>query len=137
MSNRRNALSLIGATLLSAGAAQAQNTPPAEATDQRTLYAVELMTGAAWDPAKPAQEQAYFRDHSANLKRLRDQGHLVIGARYADKGLIVLAAASESEAHALMQQDLSVQHKTFRYELHEFSVFYGGAVHPKRRASRS
>lgn len=98
-----------------------------------TLYAVEIKTGPAWDSSKPPHEQQYFREHSANLKRLRDQGSLVLGARYSDKGLIVLRASSEQEAHAMMQHDPSVQNRIFAYELHEFNVFYGGTVQPKRR----
>ena len=97
------------------------------------LYAVEIKTGAAWDTTKSANDQPHFREHSANLKRLRDQGSLVLGARYSDKGFVVLRAASEQEAHAMMQQDPSVQNRVFAYELHEFNVFYAGAVEAKRR----
>ena len=45
------------------------------------LFAIEIKTGTSWDAAKPAHEQAFFREHSANLKKLRDQGSLVLGAR--------------------------------------------------------
>lgn len=98
------------------------------------LCAVEIKTGPAWDSTKPPHEQAYFREHSANLKTLRDQGSLVMGARYADKGLVVLQAATVQEAHALMQQDPAMQHRTFAYELHPFNVFYSGALSVRRRA---
>lgn len=97
------------------------------------LYAVEIKTGAAWDTTKSANEQPHFREHSSNLKRLRDGGSLVLGARYSDKGFVVLRAASEQEAHAMMQQDPSIQNHVFAYELHEFNVFYAGAVEAKRR----
>lgn len=126
---------VMAAALLAAGAqVQAQAQPAAQVAEPvKNLYAVEIRTGTAWDSAKPAHEQAHFRDHSANLKRLRDQGALVLGARYSDKGLVVLQAASEPEAHAMMQADASIQHRVFSYELHEFKVFYAGAVQPKRR----
>ena len=111
--------------------------PVASATSAPTpagkLFAVEIKTGPAWDAAKPPQEQAYFREHSARLRQLREQGLLVLGARYADKGLIILRAAGEAEAHALMQADPSMQAKVFGYELHEFRVFYGGSVAPPPR----
>ncbi len=97
------------------------------------LYAVEIKTGAAWDTTKSKNEQPYFREHSSNLKRLRDGGNLVLGARYSDKGFVVLRAATEQDAHAMMQQDSSVQNRVFAYELHEFNVFYAGAVEAKRR----
>ena len=97
------------------------------------LFAIEIKTGTSWDAAKPAHEQAFFREHSANLKKLRDQGSLVFGARYSDKGLVVLEAISADEAHAMMKQDPSVQARIFAYELHDFNVFYGGTVQPKAR----
>src|SRR5687767_8909319 len=58
------------------------------AEQQVNLYAVEIKTGSAWDSSKRPNEQLYFREHSANLKRLHDQGTLVLGARYSDKGLV-------------------------------------------------
>ena len=99
-----------------------------------SLYAVEFTTGSAWDAAKPPQEQAEFSAHSANLKKLREAGQLVLGARYADKGLVIISAADEAAARALIEQDPAVQAKTFTYQLHEFRVFYGGSVTaPPRR----
>lgn len=109
-------------------AAQAAPPGPAAAGAALPLYAIEIKIGAAWDPNKAPQDQAHFREHSAHLKRLRDQGVLVMGARYADKGLVVLRAASESEAHLLMKDDPSMQAGVFTYELHPFRVFYSGTV---------
>lgn len=92
------------------------------------LFAVEFKTGPAWNAAKPPNEQVYFKEHSANLKQLRDRGVLIVGARYADKGFIVLSAASADEASAMIKADPAVQHGTFVYELHEFKVFYPGTL---------
>lgn len=69
------------------------------------LFAIEIKVGPKWDAAKPPHEQALFREHSANLRRLREAGTLVIGARYSDKGLVVLSATSLAEARAMMDQD--------------------------------
>ena len=118
---------ILGATTLQAQAPAAAPTA-APAAPHASLYAVEFKTGPSWDAAKPPGEQAHFRDHSANLKKLRDQGSLVLGARYSDKGFIVLQAASADEAHAMIKQDPSVQARVFAYELHPFNVFYGGTV---------
>jgi uncharacterized protein YciI len=52
-----------------------------------------------------AQEQAHFREHSANLRQLREDGALVFGARCSDKGLVVLAASSLEAARAMMDRD--------------------------------
>lgn len=106
---------------------------PSPSAASTKLFAIEMKTGTSWDAAKPAHEQAFFREHSANLKKLRDQGSLVLGARYSDKGLVVLEATSADEAHAMMKQDTSVQARIFAYELHDFNVFYGGTVQPKAR----
>jgi len=32
-----------------------------------------------------------------------------------------------------VEQDASIRNATFRYELHDFNVFYGGAVQPAPR----
>ena len=130
---------VVGAAILGATALHAQApatapaaAPAAPAAPHASLYAVEFKTGPSWDAAKPPGEQAHFRDHSANLKKLRDQGSLVLGARYSDKGFIVLQAASVDEAHAMIKQDPSVQARVFAYELHPFNVFYGGTVAPRQ-----
>lgn len=113
---------------------QAQTAPPPSAAGADSpLFAAEIRTGPNWDTAKPANQQAYFQEHSANLQRLRESGNLVFGARYSDKGLVVLKASTEAEARAMMQQDPSIQHGVFAFELHEFRVFYGGAVQPRPR----
>lgn len=106
--------------------APAVATPPAP-TDL-PLFAVELRVGSRWEPAKQPHEQAYFREHSANLKRLRDDGQLVLGARYSDKGFLVLAAASEADAKTLLEADPSIQNEVFAFQIHPFNVFYSGCV---------
>lgn len=112
----------------------AQPTAPAPATDPSSkLFAVELKTGPRWVAGKPPPEQEHFREHSANLRMLREQGRLVLGARYSDKGFIVLAADSESAARAMMEQDPAIRNGIFSYELHPFAVFYGGSVQPQPR----
>jgi uncharacterized protein YciI len=112
-------------------AAPASEAPAAAAAP---LFAVEIKTGPAWDSSKAPQDQAHFRDHSANLRRLREAGALLMGARYSDKGLVVLRAANEAEARAMMDADPAVQARVFVYELFPFNVFYAGTlVAPARR----
>ena len=100
---------------------------------QGKLYVVEIKTGPQWDANKPAHEQSKFREHSANLKAIRDQGRLVLGARYADKGLIVVESATEQEARALFEQDPSIAEGIFAYTIFEFNVFYSGTVNTRKR----
>ena len=97
------------------------------------LFAVEIRTGPKWDASLSPQQQAYFREHSANLRLLREAGRLVLGARYADKRLVILAATSAEQARALMDQDPAIMHGTFVYELNEFNVFYAGNVPARAR----
>jgi hypothetical protein len=108
--------------------AQASNPEAPRAPLPTALFAVEFRMGPKWDTSRPPGEQAHFADHSANLKRVREAGSLLLGARYSDKGLVVLAADSESSARAMIDADASVQNQVFVYELHKFSVFYPGCV---------
>lgn len=94
------------------------------------LFAVEIKIGPNWDSAKPPNEQEFFSEHSANLKRLREAGHIVLGARYSDIGLIIFSARSAEEVRALMSQDPSMKAGTFKYEVHLLNVFYPGLVQP-------
>jgi uncharacterized protein YciI len=122
------ALCLSGAAAQTAPAAPAASAAQASAEPVLLLFAIEIKTGPAWDNSRAPQDQAHFREHSLHLRRLREQGVLVMGARYADKGLVVMRAANESEAHALLKGDPSIQAGVFQYELHEFRVFYGGTL---------
>lgn len=114
--------------------ADAQAAPPANPGPAGAkLFAVEITTGPGWDSAKPPPQQAFFREHSAHLKKLRDDGRIKMGARYADKGLIVIEAADEAEARAMMEADPSMKAGTFKFTLAEMRVFYSGQVGAERK----
>lgn len=55
-----------------------------------SLYIVTFTTGSSWDFSKRPDQQVYFKEHSANLSRMRKEGKIRLGARYADKGIIVI-----------------------------------------------
>ncbi len=140
---RRQTLAAWAALAASVPPARAQTAPPAAAGPAASApdaaaalpqFAVEIRTGPGWDTNKPPQEQAQFREHSAHLRRLRDEGHILLGARYGDKGLLVVAAADAAAVRALFDADPSMKAGTFVYALHPFSVFYGGCVQPRRRS---
>ncbi len=120
---------------LSPGSVQAQGpgAASAPAATELQLFALEIKVGPKWDSTKSPQEQAYFREHSANLRRLRESGSLVVGARYADKGLVVVAAGSSAEARSFMDQDPSIAAGTFTFEVHAFNVFYPGELKSRTR----
>lgn len=120
---------------LLAGPANSQPASTASSpTMEARLFAVEITTGPNWDPIKPPNEQSHFRDHSVHLKKLRDAGLIVMGARYSDKGLLVFSASSASEVKALMEQDPSMAAGTFKFGVHDFNVFYPGTlqIRPRR-----
>ncbi len=128
---RSLALATCIASVASGAMAQAQ--PTTSPSNETPLFAVEITVGAKWDSSKPAHEQQFFREHSSNLKRLRDSGALIVGARYSDKGLVVLTAQDEEEARAMMDEDPSMKAQVFRYQIHPLSVFYGDVLNSRSR----
>ena len=116
---------ILGA-LIGGSPAMAQESLPAD-TELR-LFAVEIKVGPNWDTEKAPNEQAFFSEHSANLRQLRDEGHIVMGARYSDIGLVVIAAGAKEPVHAMMEKDPSMAAGTFVYAVHEFNVFFPGLV---------
>lgn len=126
-------LASIAISIVLTNATFAQDPTEADAPKDLPLFAVEITIGANWDSDKPPQDQQFFREHSANLKQLRDSGSLVMGARYAETGLIILAAPDEASARAMMDQDQAMQAEVFKYQIHPFNVFYGGTVQPRAR----
>lgn len=119
-------------TVLVSGASAQVASPTAVSADL-PLFAVEIKVGPKWDQAKSPQEQAFFKEHSSNLRRMREAGVLVMGARYSDKGLVIVAAATAADAKAQMDQDPSIGAGTFVYEIHPFNVFYAGDLKPRTR----
>ena|SRR5688572_640995 len=113
------------ATLLLA-VVTAQSPAPSPAASR--LYAVTVRTGPSWDAAKPPGAQAHFKEHSANIQRLRSEGAIVLGGRTGDIGLMIVRAGSESEARALFDADPSVTAGTFRLEVNEWRTFAPGCV---------
>lgn len=97
------------------------------------LFAVELTRGPAWDAAKPANEQPGFSEHSANIRRLTDTQALVIGARYGDKGLLVVTAADEADARRQFSADPMVAKNVFRADVYPFSTFKHGCTDGRRQ----
>lgn len=99
-----------------------------QAPTGESLFAIHFTTGPAWDAAKPPPEQKFFQEHSANLQRLRREGRLLIGARYADKGLIVVRTADEASARALLAADPSLEAGVFTARIDRFQPFMHGST---------
>lgn len=104
------------------------------------LFVVHLTKGPQWVPGKEADEQPGFRQHSANLGRLRAEGVLVMGARYqdqqADKGMLVVRAADRETVVRFFEADPMVKGGQFVLDVAAFAPFYDGYVaHPPRSAA--
>lgn len=100
----------------------------AQTTTPDSLYIVTYTTGSLWDAAKAPQDQSYFKEHSANLVKMRKDGVIKLGARYADKGIIVIHARTLAAAKELIHADVAVVNKLFSADVQKFNLFYEGCV---------
>jgi uncharacterized protein YciI len=89
-----------------------------------SLFIVPFETGPSWDKSLAPAEQPAFKEHSANLNRLRKEGVIVFGARYDDLGLIVLESDSLDAAKAMVDADPGVRSGVFVYRISPLRVFY-------------
>ena len=103
------------------GMALAEDSPPKK---DLSWFAVEITVGPGWDYSIAPNEQAYFKEHSAHLSALRKAGHIAMGARYSDVGLLMIQAASADDVRALMNADPSMQAGTLQFDIHPMNVFY-------------
>ena len=81
---RHLALVLFLGTPFTGVSAQGASAPEAVQAEL-PLFAIEVKVGPKWDQNKPAQEQPFFKEHSLNLRRMRESGVLVMGARYSTR----------------------------------------------------
>jgi hypothetical protein len=98
-----------------------------------SLYIVTYVTGTAWDTAKPPHEQPYFKEHSANLSKLRKEGVIKAGARYAEKGIIFISATSLQHAQEIIFSDQAVINKLFIADVERLNVFYDGCIEKPKK----
>lgn len=93
-------------------------------TQSPALFVVHFETGPNWNKALGPAEQPGFREHSANLNRLRKEGAIVFGARYEELGMIFLEADSLDAARAIVDADPGVRSGAFVYRVAALQVFY-------------
>lgn len=99
------------------------NAGAAEAPPQ-SLFIVHFETGPSWNESLALNDQPGFREHSANLSRLRSEGIIVFGARYDDLGIVFLDVEALDEAKSLMEADPGVRSGIFSYRAAPLRVFY-------------
>lgn len=93
-----------------------------------SLYIVTYTTGPAWNVAKPPSEQPFFKEHSANVSQWRKEGIVKFGARYADKGILVITAPTLQAARVRIDTEESVAHGLFVADVQRLHVFYDGCI---------
>lgn len=98
------------------------------AQSKDSLYIVTYTTGSAWDLNKPPHEQPYFKEHSARLGQLRKEGVIKFGARYGEKGMIVISATTSSAAKEIVFMDHAVINKLFVADVQKLNIFYDGCL---------
>lgn len=89
-----------------------------------SLFIVHFETGPNWNKALAPKDQTGFEGHSANLKRLREEGVIVFGARYGELGMIIVSLETLDRAKALMDADPGVKSGIFSYRVESLRVFY-------------
>jgi uncharacterized protein YciI len=90
------------------------------------LFAVRFQPGPGWDKAKPPADQTGFASHSANLQRLRREGTVVLGGRFADFGLVVVTARDLDAARALFAGDETIAAKVFAMQVDPWATIFEG-----------
>ena len=130
----RSSLRLVFVLALLCGAAALRAQEPAAPSPApaRRTFALVFRTGPSWDRAKAAGAQAFFADHSANIRKLREEGRLLVGGRFSDQGLLIVEAQDEAEARTFVERDPSVRAGTFTAEVYAWSTFAEGCVGGKK-----
>jgi hypothetical protein len=95
---------------------------------KRQYFIVIYTPGSGWNAAKPPGEQLHFKTHSKHLQTLRTQNKITLGARYADKGMIIITGENEGEIRSTIMGDSAVIDKVFTAEIYPYNVFYYGCL---------
>ena len=95
--------------------------------DQK-LFIVIYTPGENWNNSKQPQDQDYFNFHSKRLQNYRKEGKILLGARYSNKGMIIMPAETEDEIKKIVFADSAVLAKTFNAEVFPYNVFYDGCI---------
>ena len=125
-------LLLLAAASISTGASTTGGDLPDASQQPAQLFAVRFRPGSAWIDSKSASDQTGFAAHSANLQRLRREGSLVLGGRFADVGLIVVKAADPTAARVLFATDPTIGSDVFSIQIDPWSTIFAGCTDERR-----
>lgn len=65
------------------------------------VFAVTMVTGPQWDPARARREQDGWAEHAAFMDRLVDEGFVVLGGPVGDGREVLLAVEADDEDDVL------------------------------------
>lgn len=102
----------------------------ARAMGMALYYVYLLRKGSSWTPDSTPEVQELQRAHLANMRRLREEGKLVLNGPLLDslqtggdiRGIGVLKAASLAEAQAWISTDPMVAVGRLVFELHAWMI---------------
>lgn len=115
---------LAGAISGTVMAAPAQEATTAKA---RPLFAIVYRAGPAWKPGVAMKDQG-LRDHFFYVKALHERGDIVYaGPMGPDGGLILIHAADQAAADALVAADPAVKAGIFVGAVRDFTPRFVGA----------
>jgi len=115
-------LSLGGLALFMGWRPPLASAQPVAPTD-KTTFLVIYRPGPAWVPGKPVMAQPP-KEHGTYLIGLFAKGTMKLAGPFTDDsgGAVVLEAASQAEATAIVKADPAVQKAIFRYEIHPWRL---------------
>ena len=103
------------------------------------LYTLHLTRPNMLSEGPTERERQVVGQHFAHLKALVDAGTVLMAGRTTNDdartfGIVILDAAAQAEAEALMRDDPAVKHGVMRAELHPFRVALWSTTPPHNGA---
>lgn len=132
----RNRWAVGAALLLGALVGLVASGAPVPDEVEMTTYVVGfLYRGAAWTPDRTPEVEKLQEGHMANIKRLADEGKLVLAGPFSDggdlRGLFVFKTDSVEQAKAWCDTDPAVKAGRLRVELHPWYSAKGIGICPE------
>lgn len=111
-------------------------TASAEAALSEYLYVVRPTRPEMVTQGPTEKELAVLKDHGAYLKRLTDDGTVVIAGRTQEAetfGIVVYRAASEEAARAIMNADPAVAAGVMKATFHPYKIAFQRTCPPAQQ----
>jgi len=92
-------------------------------------FLVLFRPGPAWRAGAPLEEQPFTVEHAVHLQKLYQEQKVFMGGPCEDKSdllsVVVLQAASETEAFGSLQDNPFVTQGVVKIEVHPWQVVFG------------